>query len=95
MQRTESGQRFLQAIALVQAERIGKLRVTCGINGFGPSPVIPVAPVPPELDWDTWLGPAPRFRTPCLKSAKVTVVEYRSIAIAIMHFAGGVPRVVS
>ena len=54
MQRTESGQRFLQAIALVRAGRIGKVtKVTCGIGGFGPSPVIPEAPVPQELDWDT------------------------------------------
>ena len=98
MQRTESGQRFLQAIALVRAGRIGKVKkVTCGIGGFGPSPVIPVAPVPQELDWDTWLGPAPKVpHAHCLKSAKVTVVEYRSIAIAIMHFAiGMLTRVVS
>ena len=47
MQRTESDQRFLQAVALVKAGRIGTVkRVTCGINGMEASPVIPVAPVP-------------------------------------------------
>ena len=35
MQRTESEQRFLQAIALIRHGRIGKLkRVSCGINGM-------------------------------------------------------------
>src|SRR6056297_2858927 len=61
MQRTESGQRFLQAIALIRNGRIGTVqRVTCGIGAFQASPVIPVAPVPSELDWDRWLGPAPK-----------------------------------
>ena len=59
MQRTESGQRFLKAIALVKSGRLGTIRrVTCGINGMRESPTIPVAPVPEELDWDFWLGPA-------------------------------------
>jgi hypothetical protein len=34
--------------------------VTCGIGGMSASPVIPVAPVPEELDWEFWLGPAPK-----------------------------------
>ena len=59
MQRTESDQRFLLAVALVKHGRIGKVKkVTCGINGMEPSPQIPVAPVPEGLDWDFWLGPA-------------------------------------
>ena len=61
MQRSESGQRFLQAVALVQNGRIGTVKkVTCGINVMSASPVIPVAPVPEELDWERWLGPAPK-----------------------------------
>jgi predicted dehydrogenase len=70
-QRSEMGdkefpQRFLTAIAIVQAGRIGKVqKVTCGINGAPTSDSIPVAEVPPGFNWDLWLGQAPR-------------VEYRS-----------------
>ena len=61
MQRTESSQRFLQAIALIRDGRIGNVKkVTCGIGGFGPSPTIPESPVPAELNWEEWLGPAPK-----------------------------------
>jgi len=79
MQRTESDQRFLQAVALVRAGRIGKVtRVTCGINGMEASPVIPVAPVPAGLDWDFWLGPAP-------------LVDYRALPELREGYGGGVP----
>ncbi len=70
---------FLQAVALVRSGRIGRIkRVTCGINGFGPSPSIPVAPVPEALDWDMWLGPAPK-------------VEYRALPEMREGYGGGVP----
>lgn len=79
MQRTESDLRFLQAVALVQNGRIGKVqRVTCGINGMEASPVIPVVPVPEGLDWDFWLGPAPK-------------VEYRALPELREGYGGGVP----
>ncbi len=79
MQRTESGQRFLQAVALVQAGRIGTVKkVTCGIGGFGPSPKIPTVAVPKELDWDVWLGPAPK-------------VPYRALPEMRKGYGGGVP----
>lgn len=79
MQRTESGQRFLQAIALIRDGRIGKVRrVTCGINGMPASPVIPEAPVPEGLDWDFWLGPAPE-------------VAYRALPEMRKGYGGGVP----
>lgn len=79
MQRSESGQRFLQAIALVQAGRIGTVqRVICGIGSMKPSPVIPVAPVPKGLDWDFWLGPAPK-------------VDYRALPELRVGYGGGVP----
>ena len=79
MQRTESGQRFLQAIALVHAGRIGTVKkVTCGIGGFGPSPKIPIIPVPEALDWDLWLGPAPK-------------VPYRALPEMRKGYGGGVP----
>ncbi|MEW4530922.1 Gfo/Idh/MocA family oxidoreductase [Maioricimonas sp. JC845] len=79
MQRTESGQRFLQAIALIRDGRIGKVRkVTCGINGMSASPVIPEAPVPEGLDWNFWLGPAPE-------------VAYRALPEMRKGYGGGVP----
>lgn len=79
MQRTESDQRFLQAVALVRAGRIGTVKkVTCGINGMEASPVIPEAPVPPSLDWDFWLGPAPK-------------VAYRALPEIRKGYGGGVP----
>ena len=79
MQRTESGHRFLQAIALVKHGRIGTVnKVTCGIGGFGASPVIPVADVPKELDWNFWLGPAP-------------LVAYRALPEIRKGYGGGVP----
>ena len=79
MQRTESGQRFLQAIALVKNGRIGRVKkVTCGINGMAASPVIPITPVPEELDWEFWLGPAPK-------------VPYRALPEIRKGYGGGVP----
>ena len=79
MQRTECDGRFLQAIALVRAGRIGAVKkVTCGINGMEPSPVIPEAAVPGGLDWDTWLGPAP-------------AVAYRALPEIRQGYGGGVP----
>ncbi len=59
-QRTEMGQRFLQAIALIKDGRIGDLReITVAIGGVGESGQIPVAEVPKGLNWDMWLGQAP------------------------------------
>lgn len=79
MQRTESSQRFLQAIAMVKNGRIGRVKkVTCGIEGMPASPAIPVAPVPKELDWELWLGPAPK-------------VDYRALPEMREGYGGGVP----
>ncbi|HUT91914.1 MAG TPA: Gfo/Idh/MocA family oxidoreductase [Thermoguttaceae bacterium] len=79
MQRTECGHRFLQAVALVKHGRIGTVKkVTCGIGGMSPSPVIPVAPVPEGLDWEFWLGPAAE-------------VPYRALPEMRTGYGGGVP----
>lgn len=79
MQRTESDARFLQAIALIRAGRIGTVKkVTCGINRMEASPPIPEAPVPSGLDWETWLGPAP-------------LVPYRALPEIRKGYGGGVP----
>ena len=77
MQRSQN--LFLKAIALVRSGRIGDLKkVTCGINAFKPSPPIPVVPVPQGLDWDFWLGPAPK-------------VDYRALPEMREGYGGGVP----
>ena len=79
MQRSESGQRFLKAIALIRDGRIGDVKkVTCGIKGMEASPVIPVAEVPQELDYEFWLGPAPK-------------VDYRALPEMREGYGGGVP----
>ncbi|TWT85114.1 Inositol 2-dehydrogenase [Planctomycetes bacterium CA13] len=79
MQRSECQQRFLQAIAMVKDGRIGTVRrVTCGIGGMSASPAIPVVPIPDELDWDFWLGPA--ANTP-----------YRALPQMREGYGGGVP----
>lgn len=79
MQRTEFDNRFLQAVAMVKQGRIGKIkRVTCGIGSFRASPEIPVVDVPQGLDWDRWLGPAPK-------------VDYRALPEMREGYGGGVP----
>jgi len=66
-------------VALVHAGRIGTVKkVTCGINGMSASPVIPEVPVPAGLDWETWLGPAPK-------------VPYRALPEMRKGYGGGVP----
>ena len=79
MQRTEIDQRFLKAVALVKAGRIGTVKkVTCGIDRMEGSPVIPEVAVPESIDWDFWLGPAPK-------------VPYRSLPEMRKGYGGGVP----
>ncbi len=52
---------FLKAIALIRAGRIGKLtKATCSIGGAPTSPSLPKVQPPSELDWNLWLGPAPK-----------------------------------
>ncbi len=79
MQRTENNQRFLKAIAIIRAGRLGDLRkVTCGIGGATGSPEIPAIDVPKGLNWDMWLGPAPK-------------VPYRALPEMRKGYGGGVP----
>jgi predicted dehydrogenase len=50
------------ACELVRNGRIGKLQtiyVNLPVDSHGPIPPQPVMPVPKDLDWNTWLGPAP------------------------------------
>ncbi|MEI8383496.1 MAG: Gfo/Idh/MocA family oxidoreductase [Planctomycetota bacterium] len=79
MQRTEIDQRFLKAVALVKHGRIGTVKkVTCGIDRMEASPVIPAVAVPEQIDWDLWLGPAPK-------------VPYRALPEMRQGYGGGVP----
>ncbi len=59
-QRTEMHQRFLTAIAMIRDGRIGKVKkVTCAIGGAPTGGPFEPMPVPPELNWEMWLGQAP------------------------------------
>ena len=63
--------RFTKAIAIVQQGRIGKItKMTAVIGGAPESPSIPVADVPETLDWDRWLGPAPKVEFRMKKAKK-------------------------
>ncbi len=59
-QRTEMGQLFLRAVAMIRDGRIGTVKkVTCSIGGAPSCDAIPLAPVPSGLNWEKWLGQAP------------------------------------
>ncbi|TWU20534.1 Inositol 2-dehydrogenase [Novipirellula galeiformis] len=52
---------FVKAMAIVAEGRLGKItQVQAAIGGAPSSPVLPVAEVPGNLNWDRWLGPAPK-----------------------------------
>ncbi|MCC6671124.1 MAG: Gfo/Idh/MocA family oxidoreductase [Planctomycetes bacterium] len=56
-----SDQRFRWACELVRNGRIGRVQTVTAVLGSAPfSAPEPDAEVPPHLDWDLWLGPAPR-----------------------------------
>ena len=42
-----------------KAGTIGMIRCHFNAGGSGPETPLPTQPVPPELDWDLWCGPAP------------------------------------
>ncbi|OHB70628.1 MAG: oxidoreductase [Planctomycetes bacterium RBG_13_63_9] len=59
-QRSENGNMFLKAVAMVQLGRIGKVkRVTCAIGGGPAGGPFQKTDPPPGLDWDQWLGQTP------------------------------------
>ncbi len=62
---------FTIAIAIVQEGRLGRIqRITAAIGGAPTSPALPVVDVPAHLDWDRWLGPAPKADYRVLVSPK-------------------------
>ena len=55
-----SGGNFRHACELVRNGRIGQLKtILVGVPGSWTCPIQPTEPVPKELDYDLWLGPAP------------------------------------
>jgi len=55
-----SGGFFRQACELVRNNKIGPLKtMLVGVPGSWTCPKQPAEPVPPELDYEMWLGPAP------------------------------------
>ena len=58
-QQRSSG-KFRPACELVRNQKIGQLKtILVGVPGSVPFPNQPTEPVPPELNYDLWLGPAP------------------------------------
>ena len=52
---------FVKAMAIVAEGRLGRIKqVQAAIGGAPSCDPIPVAEVPEGLDWDRWLGPAPK-----------------------------------
>jgi len=59
-QRSDRG-RFLRAVNMVRKGLLGEIKkVTVGINGSPTGGPFPVAEPPKELDWNQWLGQAPK-----------------------------------
>jgi predicted dehydrogenase len=58
-QRTDHNQLFLKAIAIVQSGRLGKnVKAHIAIGGSGPGGPFQTTDVPPDIDWDMWVGPS-------------------------------------
>jgi len=76
-QRSEMELRFLKAVAMVKDGRIGKVqKVVCDIGGSTDSGHIDEAPVPPELNWEMWLGQAPLVAYRSSRDAKTSNGRY-------------------
>ena len=59
-QRSDRGL-FLRAVNMVQKGLLGQIKkITCGINGSPTGGPFPTAKPPKELDWNFWLGQAPK-----------------------------------
>ena len=60
-QRSDHNKVFLLAVAMVRSGRIGKIKkVTAAIGGGPTGGPFSKESAPPELDWDMWLGQAPK-----------------------------------
>jgi predicted dehydrogenase len=60
-QQRSSARHFLRAVNMVQKGLLGDIKkMTVGINGGPKGGPFPKTDPPPELDWDMWLGQAPK-----------------------------------
>ena len=60
-QRSEFGHRFVKAAAMARENRVGKIKtITTALGGSRRSDAIPVVAKPRYLNWDMWLGQAPK-----------------------------------
>lgn len=60
-QRSENSLRFLQAIAIVKSGKLGnKVNAFAAIGGAPTGGPFKTTQAPADLDWDLWLGPAPK-----------------------------------
>jgi predicted dehydrogenase len=60
-QQRSSDKLFLRAVNMVQKGLLGDIKkITVGINGSPTGGPFPVAEVPKHLNWDMWLGQAPK-----------------------------------
>jgi predicted dehydrogenase len=60
-QRSEFGSVFLKAVAIARSGRLGeKLQATVSVGGVQPGGPFDEQDPPPHLDWEMWLGPAPK-----------------------------------
>ena len=60
-QRTEYGGKFRMAVEYVRSGRIGELKkVYIGVGGPPVPDDLPDEKLPPGIDWNMWLGPAPQ-----------------------------------
>ncbi len=61
LQQRDAKDLFLRAVNMVQKGLLGKInRVTCGINGGDVGGPFAKSAPPAELNWDMWLGQAPK-----------------------------------
>jgi len=61
-QQQRSGKHWAEAIQFVQSGKLGKVRrinIWANFNYAAAEPAVPDEPVPPGVDFDMWLGPAP------------------------------------
>jgi predicted dehydrogenase len=71
------GLNFLKAVAMIKQGRIGQVkRVICDIGGSTDSGAIPEAPVPDGLNWEMWLGQAPKVAYRSSTEAKTSNKAY-------------------
>lgn len=60
-QRTEYGGKFRTAVEYVRSGRIGELKkIYIGVGGPAVADDLPDEKLPPGIDWEMWLGPAPQ-----------------------------------